>query len=83
MIFLNLCLGLEASVNSVDGFYWKHKDNIATVVVAVGGDQICVWLRESIDGIVLNLFYHLLFVLIFNVLQENGGFYKNFHQNQF
>jgi hypothetical protein len=38
----------------VDGFYWKYKDNIATVVVAVGGDQICVWLRENFDGIDLS-----------------------------
>ncbi|XP_046455686.1 elongator complex protein 2-like isoform X1 [Daphnia pulex] len=42
--------GLETSVNSVDGFYWKYKDNTATVVVAVGGDQICVWLQETLNG---------------------------------
>ncbi|KAK4012582.1 hypothetical protein OUZ56_024822 [Daphnia magna] len=40
-------IGLDASINSVDGFYWKYNQNIATVVVAVGGDQICVWLRDG------------------------------------
>ncbi|XP_057378508.1 elongator complex protein 2-like isoform X2 [Daphnia carinata] len=42
-------IGLDASVNSVDGFYWKYNHNVATVVVAVGGDQICVWLRGGQD----------------------------------
>ncbi|KAI9553395.1 hypothetical protein GHT06_021298 [Daphnia sinensis] len=42
-------IGLEASINSVDGFYWKYNQNVATVVVAVGGNQICVWLREKLE----------------------------------
>jgi len=36
--------------NLVDELYWKYKDNIATVVVAVGRDKICMWLREIFYG---------------------------------
>jgi hypothetical protein len=79
---MKFCLGLETSVNSVDGFYWKYKENIATVVVAVGGDQICVWFRENFNGIDLSISIRSKLILIFNVSQENGGFCKSFRQNQ-
>ena len=48
-----VCLlpGLDSGVNSVDGLHWKYKDGQATIVVAVGGSQMCVWLREKQNGI--------------------------------
>lgn len=57
--------GLDTSVNSIAGLYWKYKDNIATIVVAVGGSQICVWLREKQDGKFISHFCSNLYLNLF------------------
>ena len=38
---------MDANINSVDGIYWEHQGSLKTVIVAVGDNQLCVWIRHN------------------------------------
>lgn len=67
----SIFLDLDANINSVDGIYWEHQGSLKTVIVAVGDNQLCVWIRNNKNSNILPpILADSIYYVIENLLGE-------------